>query len=44
MVVIGNKSDMESERAVLREEGRALAVDFGAEFLEVSVMCIKTIY
>lgn len=37
MVVIGNKSDMKKDRAVTKEEGRALAEDFGASFLEVSV-------
>ena len=38
MVVIGNKSDMaKKDRAVSKEEGKALADEFGAEFLEVSV-------
>ena len=37
MVVIGNKVDMKKDRAVSKEEGKALADDFGAGFLEVSV-------
>lgn len=37
MVVIGNKSDMKKDRAVSKEEGKALAEEFGASFLEVSV-------
>lgn len=38
MVVIGNKVDMaKKDRAVTKEEGNALAKEFGAEFLEVSV-------
>jgi GTPase KRas protein len=38
MVVIGNKVDMaKKDRAVSKEEGKALADEFGAEFLEVSV-------
>lgn len=38
MVVIGNKADMaKKDRAVSKEEGKALADEFGASFLEVSV-------
>ncbi len=38
MVVVGNKSDMaKKDRAVSKEEGKALADEFGAGFLEVSV-------
>jgi small GTP-binding protein len=38
MVVIGNKADMaKKDRAVSKEEGKALADEFGAAFLEVSV-------
>merc|ERR1719329_1426710 len=36
MVVIGNKVDMAKDRAVSKEEGKALAEEFGAKFLEVS--------
>jgi len=37
MVVIGNKVDMaKKDRAVSKEEGKALAEEFGAKFLEVS--------
>ena len=36
-MVIGNKSDLSSDRAVSKEEGKALATEFGAGFLEVSV-------
>ncbi len=37
-MVIGNKVDMaKSDRAVSKEEGKALADEFGAAFLEVSV-------
>jgi hypothetical protein len=38
MVVIGNKSDMKKDRAVSKEEGKALADEFNAGFLEVSVI------
>jgi GTPase KRas len=38
MVVIGNKADMaKKDRAVSKEEGKALADEFNASFLEVSV-------
>lgn len=38
MVVIGNKADMaKKDRAVSKEEGKALADEFAAQFLEVSV-------
>ena len=36
-MVIGNKIDIQKDRAVSKEEGKALAEDFGAGFLEVSV-------
>jgi hypothetical protein len=35
--VVGNKVDMKKERAVSKEEGKALADEFGAQFIEVSV-------
>lgn len=42
MVVIGNKVDMaKKDRAVSKEEGKALADEFGASFLEVSVSPIR---
>jgi GTPase KRas protein len=38
MFVIGNKADMaKNDRAVSKEEGKSLAEEFGASFLEVSV-------
>lgn len=37
MVVVGNKVDQKSKRAVSTEEGAALAEEFNASFLEVSV-------
>jgi hypothetical protein len=38
MVVIGNKVDMaKKDRVVSKEEGKALAEEFNASFLEVSV-------
>lgn len=36
IVVVGNKSDMVKDRAVSQEEGRAMADNFGASFIEVS--------
>lgn len=36
IVVIGNKCDCESERAIFADEGKALAEEFQASFLEVS--------
>lgn len=36
MVVVGNKADAKKDRAVSKEEGKALADEFGAAFLEVS--------
>lgn len=36
MVVVGNKADAKKDRAVSKEEGKALADEFGASFLEVS--------
>ena len=35
--MVGNKVDLEQDRAVSREEGKAIATEFGAAFLEVSV-------
>jgi hypothetical protein len=40
MVVVGNKVDQKSHRAVSAEEGLALAEEFNASFLEVSVCII----
>jgi hypothetical protein len=37
MLVVANKSDMTADRAVSQEEGQALANEFGASFMEVSV-------
>lgn len=37
MIVVGNKADMKKDRAVSKEEGKALADEFGASFVEVSV-------
>jgi GTPase KRas protein len=37
MVVVGNKVDRQTERCVSIEEGQALAEEFGASFLEISV-------
>eukprot|EP01039_Chlorochromonas_danica_P013268 gene13268-15325_t len=36
MIVVGNKVDMKKDRAVSKEEGKALADEFGASFVEVS--------
>mmetsp|Transcript_27974 Transcript_27974/g.38531 ORF Transcript_27974/g.38531 Transcript_27974/m.38531 type:complete len:239 (-) Transcript_27974:1339-2055(-) len=36
MVVVGNKMDMKKDRAVSKEEGKSLADEFGAGFLEVT--------
>lgn len=36
MVVVGNKCDLESEREVTRQEGEALAKNFGCKFIETS--------
>jgi hypothetical protein len=38
MVVVGNKVDLaKADRAVSKEEGKALADEFGASFYEVTV-------
>ena len=36
IVLVGNKVDMESERKVAWEKGRALADKYSAKFMEVS--------
>ncbi|KAG4217798.1 hypothetical protein PC116_g33722, partial [Phytophthora cactorum] len=36
MVVVGNKCDLESEREVPRQDGEALAKQFGCPFVETS--------
>lgn len=36
MMVVGNKADMK-KRAVSKAEGKSLADDFGAGFMEISV-------
>jgi len=41
MVVVGNKVDMQKDRAVSKEEGKALADEFGAAFSEVSAKTDK---
>lgn len=43
MIVVGNKADMKKDRAVSKEEGKALADEFGAQFVEVSVSKNRTI-
>ena len=44
MVVVGNKVDRQStERCVSTEEGQALAEEFGASFLEISVRNVHCI-
>ncbi|RYH16420.1 hypothetical protein EON65_30100 [archaeon] len=41
MLVVGNKADMaKKDRAVSKEEGKALADEFGAQFMEVSVRAL----
>lgn len=40
MMVVGNKADMK-KRAVSKAEGKSLADEFGAGFLEISVSCSK---
>ncbi|EDR26334.1 hypothetical protein, conserved [Entamoeba dispar SAW760] len=37
IIVVGNKCDLESQRAVSQDDGKALADKYGADFLEVSV-------
>lgn len=37
IVIVGNKTDLESERQVSKEDGKALAQKFGAGFFECSV-------
>lgn len=38
MVLLGNKLDLaKTQRAVSKEEGKALAQEFGASFVEISV-------
>ncbi|EAL45777.1 Ras family GTPase [Entamoeba histolytica HM-1:IMSS-B] len=36
IIVVGNKCDLESQRIVSQDDGKALADKYGAEFLEVS--------
>ncbi len=36
MILVGNKKDLEAERAVKEEEGRALADKWGCLFIETS--------
>ncbi len=36
MMVVGNKVDLEGDRAVSKEEGNQLANEFGADFMEVT--------
>ena len=43
MMVVGNKADMK-KRAVSKQEGKTLADEFGADFIEVSVSMIDCIY
>ena len=43
MMVVGNKADMK-KRAVSKQEGKTLADEFGADFIEVSVRMIDCIY
>jgi hypothetical protein len=45
MIVVGNKLDLaKKDRAVSTEEGSALADDFGASFIEVSVRKRKELF
>ena len=36
MVIVGNKLDLDSERAVSTKEGQELAASFGCPFMETS--------
>lgn len=38
MVIVGNKSDLENERKISREEGQSLAKKWGCKFFETSVL------
>lgn len=42
MMVIGNKCDLK-KRAVSKQEGKALADEFGAEFMEISVKMLAVV-
>lgn len=37
MVIVGNKIDLAKDRVVSKEEGKSLANEFNASFIEVSV-------
>ena len=38
MIVVGNKVDLaKTDRVVTKEEGKAIAEEFGASFLEITV-------
>ncbi len=44
MMVVGNKVDLaKTQRVVSKEEGKALADEFGASFLEITVSNNTTI-
>ena len=36
MILVGNKSDLEDQRTVSKEQGQKLATEFGAQFIETS--------
>ena len=36
IVLLGNKADIETQRVILRKEGRSLACDYGSSFYEIS--------
>jgi GTPase KRas len=38
MVLVGNKSDLEDQRAVTTEEGKRLAIEMNSSFIETSAM------
>jgi hypothetical protein len=42
--VVGNKADLDAQRQVKKEEGRALADDLGVGFFEVSAVRIPSLF
>jgi len=43
MILVGNKKDLESERKVSREQGEALAQQYGCPFLETSAKTAENV-